>query len=385
MPKAAPAVAKFTYFPNPHRIEDFRVEPVSTAARDYHARLPGPQPTRLARLDELAAELGVARVWLKDESYRFGLPAFKVLGVSWAMYKAFSELLGHEPREWSSVEDLREAFAPLGPLTVTTATDGNHGRAVARVARWLGASARILVSTQVPEARAAAIRAEGAEVVVIDGTYDDAVEAALAGAADDGALLISDTASSEDQVVPRWIVEGYSTMMHEVEDQLAGLREPAPDVVLVQMGVGSLAGAVAMHYRREGATHVPSLVGVEPASAACVLESARAGEFKTVPGPHTSAMDCLAAGAPSVTTLPTLLATFDAFIAVDDALVASSVLRLAKAGVVAGPTGVAGVVGLRAARDQLGLTEDTSVLLINSEGAADPDGYAAALRTAQAS
>ncbi|MGB2711592.1 MAG: pyridoxal-phosphate dependent enzyme, partial [Conexibacter sp.] len=135
----------------------------------------------------------------------------------------------------------------------------------------------------------------------------------------------------------------------------------------------------AVHYRCEALPSPPVLVGVEPLSAACLLESARAGELRIVPGPHTSAMDCLNAGAPSVTSLPTLLAAFDAFVGVGDDLVTSSIQMLARAGVVSGPTGCAGLVGLRAASAHLGLTQESRVLLINSEGVADPSGYAAAL------
>jgi diaminopropionate ammonia-lyase len=380
MSKAASAVADPTYLENPHRVADFRIAPVSPRPRAFHAQLPGYHPTRLARLDELAVDLGVRRVWLKDESYRLGLPAFKVLGVSWAMYRALSERLGTEPVGWSTLADLREAFKSVHPVTVIAATDGNHGRAVARVARWLGAQAHILVPRQVPQARAQAIISEGAELVVVDGTFDEAVAAAEAAAATDGMLLISDTATTADDVVPQWIVEGYSTMLHEVDEQLQASNAPQPDLVLVQIGVGALADAVARHYRREGIGAAPVLVGVEPLSAACLLESARAGELAITPGPHTSAMDCLNAGAPSVTSLPAIIASFDAFIAVGDELVDRSIQRLARAGVVAGPTGVAGVVGLLAASEQLNLTEQTNVLLINSEGVANLEGYAGALQ-----
>lgn len=376
---AAPPLPR--HLVNPRREPGFRVPPASPAARAFHERLPSYQRTRVARLDELADELGIARLWMKDESSRLGMPAFKVLGVSWAMYRALSERLGEEPRGWETLDDLRAAFARLQPLAVTAATDGNHGRALARVARWLGVPAVIRVPRQIPPERAAAIRAEGAELIVVDGTYDDAVDSAVAAAAlDDGTLLVSDTATTERDVVPRWIVEGYSTLFSEVDEQLAEAGEPGPDLVLVQIGVGALAGAAALHYRRDGVGRPPRLVGVEPLSAACVLESAEAGELRVVPGPHTSAMDCLNAGAPSVTCLPHLLAGFDAFVAVGDELVTSSIQALARAGVVSGPTGVAGLVGLRACRDELGLTQDTRVLLVNSEGVADPAGYAAALQ-----
>ncbi|HET6509906.1 MAG TPA: diaminopropionate ammonia-lyase [Baekduia sp.] len=377
------AVQRPLHLENPRRQPGFRAPAAPPAARAFHERLPLYQRTRLARLDDLAGELGVGRLWVKDESSRLGLPAFKVLGVSWAMYRALSERLGTEPGEWRTLDELRAAFAPLQPLTVTAATDGNHGRALARVARWLGVPAVIHVPRQVPPERAAAIRSEGATVVVVDGTYDDAVDAAFAAAAaDDRTLLVSDTAATEDEVVPRWIVEGYSTLFAEADEQLAELGEPGPELVLVQIGVGALAGAAAIHYRRAGLAVAPRLVGVEPLSAACLLESARDGARHVVPGPHTSAMDCLNAGAPSMATLADLLAGFDAFVAVGDALVPGAIQALARAGVVSGATGVAGLVALRELRDELGLTERTSVLIVNSEGVADPSGYAAALLAA---
>ncbi|MGB2711279.1 MAG: pyridoxal-phosphate dependent enzyme, partial [Conexibacter sp.] len=234
MQNAVPAVMDPTYLRNPQQVDGFRVPAVLPEPFAFHSRLPSYHGTRLARLDDVAGELGVARVWTKDESYRLGLPAFKVLGVSWAMYRAFSERLGGEPREWRTLEQLRETFAQLGPLTVTAATDGNHGRAVARVAAWLGARAQIFVPAQIPAARAAAIRAEGAEIVVVDGTYDDAVDAVVSAARDDRTLLISDTATTAEDVVPRWIVEGYSTLFKEIDEQLTSQGEPQPTLVLVQ-------------------------------------------------------------------------------------------------------------------------------------------------------
>lgn len=369
----------FDFLANPCRDLSFQPEPLPAEPWDFHRRLPNYEPTRLARLDDLAAEVGVRRVRIKDESARLGLPAFKILGVSWALYRALSERLGAEPQGWTTLEDLRAAFAPAMPITVTAATDGNHGRALARVARWYGAEAKIFVSDHVPPARAAAIVAEGAELVTIEGTYDDAVATAKAESAEHSMLLISDAAVGPEEVIPSWIAAGYATMTREIDAQLEALGEPDPDVILVQMGVGGMAGAFAYHYRRRGRINQPRLIGVEPTSAACVMESARAGELKQVPGPHTSRMDCLAAGLPSVTTFAAVAAAFDGFVSAGDELVAKSVQDLALAGVVAGPTGVAGVVGLRAAKDTLRLDPDDSVLLVNSEGAADFDGYVRAL------
>ncbi len=330
------------------------------------------------RLDAIATELGLERLWIKDESYRLGLPAFKVLGVSWAVYRALVERLGQEPA-WDTIGDLKAAFDRLRPLTLVTATAGNHGRALAHVAGWFGLDARIYIPEGAPFDRVSAITGEGAEVVEVAGTYDEAVELATSWVGDqhtERALLVSDTASEASEQVPVWISEGYETMFWEVDEELDDLTEAAPDLVVVQMGVGSLAAAAVNHYRRPELTSAPRLVGVETISAACVLESARAGEFRSVPGPHDSLMFCLNAGRPSRVSLDGILAGFDEFLAVGDRLVSSSVQSLARAGVVAGPTGTAGLVGLRELLAGHPGDLGARVLLINSEGAADPSGYA---------
>jgi diaminopropionate ammonia-lyase len=341
----------------------------------FHQRLPGYEVTRLISLDEVASEVHLDRLLLKDESYRLGIPSFKVLGVSWAAYRLLGERCGTVADDWTTLADLREAFSQLEPLTLLTATGGNHGRAVARVARWFGCAARILVPQATPAGRIAGLRAEGAEVVVIEGSYDDAVEAA-AGQADDHSLLIQDTASSIDEVIPSWIVEGYSTIFWELDRQLEALDEPGLDLVIVQIGVGSLAGAAAAHFGGRELSARPTLVGVEPLSAAGVFESARAGELR-VDGPGTSMMDCINAGKPSVATLDALLAGFDIFTAVDDEQVPAYMRALAQRGVVAGTTGVAGLVGLAELRGRVDGAR--SALVINTEGAADLAGYASAL------
>jgi diaminopropionate ammonia-lyase len=371
-PSAASAAR---FLSNPGRRQDGSRSRPSTDPFRFHRRLPGYEPTRLISLDHVAQELDLDRLLLKDESYRFGIPSFKVLGVSWAMFRLLSEKCGAVPGDWATLSDLREAFSRVGPLTLLTATGGNHGRAVARVARWFGCSARILVPRATPTGRIAGLRAEGAEVVVVEGSYDDAVEAAAAEA-DDHSLLIQDTASTVDEVIPTWIVEGYSTIFWEIDHQLRALDEPTPDLVIVQIGVGSLAGAAATHFAGREVDDGPTLVGVEPLSAACVFESARAGELR-VDGPGTSIMDCINAGKPSVVTLESLLTGFDAFTAVDDDRVPAYMRALAQRGVVSGTTGVAGLVGLSEIR---GCVEDQrSALVINTEGAADLEGYATTL------
>ena len=351
------------------------------APLEFHRRLPAYEPTRLVALDALAEEFELSRLWIKDESNRFGLPAFKILGVSWATYRSLVERIGAAP-EWDHVGELRRAFSALGDLTLVTATAGNHGRALARVARLFGLGAKIFVPNGAPYDRVAAIAAEGAEVVEARGDYDEAVAEAAAwvtGEDDDDVLLVSDTAVEVGERIPAWISEGYSTMFWEVDDVLRDRDEPDPDAVVVQIGVGSLALAAAVHYRRPKLESSPTIVGVETLSADCLLESARAGEPRDRPGPHRSAMFCLNAGVPSRTSVDGILAGFDAFAAIGDAQVPTSARALAEAGVVAGPTGTAGLVGLREILPQLRERGCERVLLINTEGAADPSGYAEVL------
>ena len=180
---------------NPARRVDGHPAAAPSTAREFHRRLPGYAPTRVVDAPAIAVELGLARVSVKDESSRLGLPAFNVLGASWAVYRLLSERLGIEP-EWHDLDDLRAAFAPLGPLTLVTATDGNHGRAVAHVARLLGLHAAIFVPAGTARARIEAIESEGAPVTIVDGSYDDAVRTAAATAsatASGDTLVVSDT------------------------------------------------------------------------------------------------------------------------------------------------------------------------------------------------
>ena len=176
---------------NPLADTERDLDPAGRGPMGFHRRLPEYAATPLVDAPELAGSLGVGKVWVKDESWRLGLPAFKILGASWAVYWALEQRSGGI-REWGDVDELRGRLAPLLPLTLAAATDGNHGRAVARMARLLGLGARIFVPADMAQARIEAIRSEGAEVVVVRGTYDEAV-ARSAEEADGRCLVISDT------------------------------------------------------------------------------------------------------------------------------------------------------------------------------------------------
>jgi diaminopropionate ammonia-lyase len=370
-------------FRNPAARPAAAMPPPPRAPLELHRRLPGYAVTPLHDAPALAATTGVGRVWVKDESSRLGLPAFKLLGASWAAYRALADRLGRDPEPWGSLEQLRATLQPLRPLTLATATDGNHGRAVARMAALLGLDADVYVPKGTAAARIAAIQGEGARVTVVDGDYDAAV-ATAAATAGERCLAIQDVGWPGYEQVPAWVIEGYGTIFWEVDDQLADRGEPGPDVVVVPVGVGGLAAAAVRHWRRQGLERVPRLVGVEPLAAACVLRSLRAGRIVTVPGPHDSIMAGLNCGTPSLSAWPALRDGLDAVVAVADERARQAMRDLAAAGIVAGETGAAALAGLAevtqgpdagAARAALGLHANTRVLLLCTEGATDPDAY----------
>ena len=354
--------------------------------RAFHRRLPGYAPTPLRDVPALAEAAKVGRVVVKDESRRLGLPSFKVLGASWATYRVLCERLGGEPA-WATLDDLAAVVAErLGPLRLVAATDGNHGRAVAHVGRLLGLRATILVPDGTAAARIAGIEAEGADIIVVPGTYDDAVaeSAAIGAEGPDTNVVVSDTSWPGYDGPPRWVVEGYSTIFAEVVDQLAGLpgAPAAPDVAVIPVGVGALAAAAAESLRPgiepgDG----PLLVGVEAETAACVAAAVAAGHVVEVPGPHRSPMAGLNCGLASQLALPVVTAGFGAFVAVDDERAYAALRAMADAGMDVGETGAAALAGLQALvedhRDAVPLPEDAVVLLVATEGVTDPAGFAA--------
>ena len=355
---------------NPGRRHDRSAARPDASPAQFHRRFPGYAPTRVVDAPALAAELDVVALSVKDESHRFGLPSFKILGASWAVYRLLVGRLGREP-EWRDLDDLRRALAPLGPLTLVAATDGNHGRAVAHMARLLGYASRILVPAGTASARIDAIAGEGASVTVVDGTYDDAVRASAALAADD-VLVVSDTSWEGYTEVPRTVIEGYATIFAEIDEQLAAAP---PEVVVVPMGVGALAAATVEHFA-SGAT----IVVVEPRSAACGLQSAAAGHPIAVPGPHDSIMAGLNCGMVSIIAWPAVSTGVDVFVSVDDAAAEQAMRDLAAIGVVAGETGAAALAGLRAvvAGADAGGTPSVRgrrILVLCTEGATDPLAY----------
>jgi diaminopropionate ammonia-lyase len=352
-------------FKNPARRPGAEPPSAPSRVRAFHRRLPGYAPTPVVDAPAIAAELGLARVSVKVESQRLELPAFKILGASWAAYSLLVDRLGTEP-EWDTLDELLAALAPLGALTFVAATDGNHGRAVAHMAHLFGYQARIFVPAGTADARIKGIESEGATVTVVDGTYEDAVAVAAALASDD-VIVISDTSWEGYTTVPLTVIEGYRTIFDEVDEQL----DARPDLVVVPFGVGALTAAVVDHYAADAL-----IVAVEPHAAAAGLRSAETGHPVEVPPPHNSIMAGLNCGTVSVVAWPRVVAGVDAFVAVADTDAEQAMRDLAAIGVVAGETAAASLAGLRAivAADVLE-TRNRRALVICTEGATDPIAY----------
>ena len=263
-------------------------------------------------------------------------------------------------------------------LTLVTATDGNHGRAVARMAWLFGQRAHVFVPVGVHPTAVAAIAAEGAQVTEIAGPYDEAVRLAAEAAGEPGTALVQDAGWPGYEQVPAWVVEGYSTLFAEVDAQLAeaGVAEPA--LVVIPAGVGSLAQAGITHYRSRPDSRATALLTVEPGTAACVLASLVGGELGTISTSETI-MAGLNCGTPSMLAWPYLRDGLDAAVAVADADSAAAARDLAGYGIPAGPCGGASLAGARsvltgegaeARRAALAIRRDATVVLLSTEGSA---------------
>jgi diaminopropionate ammonia-lyase len=267
------------------------------------------------------------------------------------------------------------------------------------MAALLGLEALIFVPDDMVQARRDAIAAEGARVVPVQGSYDDAVRlsAEAAGRGTSGTagttsmLVISDTSWPGYEQTPRDVIAGYSTIFREIDAELEGRGEDAPDVVIVQMGVGALAAAVVQHYRSAAIERRPLIVGVEPVGADCVLLSMLSGRITELPGPHRSIMAGLNCGLPSEVAWPLVSQGVDLFLAIEDERSRQAMRALAREGITAGETGAAGVGGLiellsreqaELFRSMLGIGEKSKVLAISTEGATDPTSYEAILADA---
>ena len=350
--------------------------------RAFFAGRPALAPTPLRELPALARDLGIGRLFVKDESGRFGLNAFKLLGARFA------------------VETLLTEGAIRPGATLVCASEGNHGRAVARAARDAGCAARVYMAHDASPSRVAAIAGEGGVVVKVDGSYDDAVRIMQADAASNQWTVVSDTAWEGYERIPRLIMLGYTHMLDEVAQSLA-LSEGRGsasfrvewDVLFVQGGVGGLLCAMASWCAFHRHDSRPRVVAVEPTSAACLQASARAGRPVAVTGPLTTTMAGLRNREVSPPAFLSLLPNVDAFMAIDDAWSNEAMRALGRPrgedpAIAAGSSGAAAVGGLLAlcrdrslseARARLGLSSSSRMLAIVSEGVTDPEVWRTAI------
>ncbi len=343
--------------------------------------------TPLRELRSVAATTGVAGVYYKDEASRFGLGSFKALGGAYAVLR----LLSREIARVTGAEVTHSAELMAGryrdlcaSITVTCATDGNHGRSVAWGARMFGCRCVIFVHETVSPGRVAAIEAYGAEVRRNAGNYDDAVRLAARTAATEHWFVVSDTSYEGYLDIPRDVMQGYALMVDEALHQLPS--NIIPSHIFIQGGVGGLAAAACAHLWERFGSGRPRLIIVEPENAACLYESALHGQLTTVHGGLETIMAGLSCGEPSLLAWQLLDAGADDFMAIQDEPAAACMRLLAEGSgsdlpIVAGESAVAGLAGLllaandQASRVSLGLNAESRVLLFGTEGATDPALY----------
>ncbi|HSJ86912.1 MAG TPA: diaminopropionate ammonia-lyase [Anaerolineales bacterium] len=373
------------------RLEEILPAELPRKIRRFHRQLPGYRMSPLKSLSNLAAKFGLGGIWVKDESARLDLQSFKVLGGSYAIYKLLQKRLGLEDQELSFADltngTMREK---LGEITFAAATDGNHGRGVAWSAAQMGFKSVIYVHKLTSKDRIQAIEQSGARVVVVDGNYDDAVRQVSQDAKQNSWEVVSDTSWEGYEDIPKWVMQGYTTMLSEAQEQLAAQGRSQPTHIFVQAGVGSLAAATIGFYHNLFGDSIQTCV-IEPTKAACLFRSAQAedGLPHSVEGDLDTIMAGLACGEPNPIAWQILKDRAGYFATCPD-YVAAMGMRVYGIPLKGDPviiSGESGAVTLGALRyimrhscandlrEQLGLGPDSHVLLINSEGNTSPDDF----------
>ena len=362
-------------------------------ARAFHKSFPQYDRTPLTALEHMAEFLGLGRLYVKDESYRFGLNAFKVLGGSYAMARFIAKETGRDvselPYSVLTSEELKKEF---GQATFFTATDGNHGRGVAWAANRLGQRAVVHMPKGTTKARLENIAREGAQVDIQELNYDDCVRLAAREAAETPrGVIVQDTAWEGYEEIPSWIMEGYGTMAMEAGEQLKEAGDERPTHVFVQAGVGSLAGAVVGYFANLYADNPPIFVVVEAQAADCLYQGAKAGDgaIRTVGGDMETIMAGLACGEPNTISWDILKNHVKVFISLPDWAAAQGMRMLAApikgdAPITSGESGAAPFGALAAImtmeeyadlKAAIGLDETSRVLVFSTEGDTDPERY----------
>lgn len=358
-------------------------------ARRFHRQIPGFQTTPLVALPNLASLLGLGGIYIKNEADRLELHSFKVMGGSYAVYRLIRKILGKENEALSFdylISD--ECHEKLEGTVLCSATDGNHGRGLAWACKQLRLPCKIYVHSETSQPRIDAIAKYGAEVTVVKGNYDDAVRKAAEDADKNGWYVVSDTSWPGYEEIPTWIMQGYTSMLLEVQEQFSGLGLVKPTHVFVQAGVGAMAASVVGFYSALFPDDPPLFVVVEPENAACIYESMAAGDGKchSVKGDLNTIMAGLACGDPSPIAFDILRDNADIFLAVPDNVAARGmrILGVPLKGdqmVISGESGAVPLGTLFALmtdtiaddlRKALQLGPDSQVFMVNTEGNTDP-------------
>ncbi|MEG0768684.1 MAG: diaminopropionate ammonia-lyase [Ruthenibacterium sp.] len=366
--------------------------PIAETAQRFHAGFEGYAYTPLRRLDALANKLGVGQIFVKDESYRFGLNAFKALGGGFAIGQYLAQTLGKPIDELSFAELTSDAVRKqLGEVTFVTATDGNHGRGVAWMANKLRQKAVVYMPKGSAAERLDNILKEHADASITDMNYDGAVHLAQRNADKNGWVLMQDTAWDGYEQVPTWIMQGYLTLSYEIYRQLEEMKAMKPTHLILQAGVGSFASSVLGFFTALYGDERPITVIVEPEKAACLYKSALAndGQVHFVTGDMNTIMAGLACGEPSTVSYRIIDAYADAFVTCDDEVAAEGMRMLGNpikddVQIISGESGAvpAGLLReimrnqkLAELREKLGFDKDSRVLLISTEGDTDRENY----------
>lgn len=361
-------------------------------AKNFHESFPEYDKTPLVELDNLAKRIGLKGIYLKDESYRFGLNAFKVLGGSFAMGRHLADILGEDienlPYEKLTSDEVKDR---LGEITFVTATDGNHGRGVAWTANRLKQKSVVYMPKGSSLERLNNIKAEGADASITELNYDDAVRLAAKYAEEHNGLMVQDTAWEGYEKIPAWIMQGYGTMALEALEQLNAIKVLKPTHIFVQAGVGSLAGAVQGFFASQFGEECPKTVIVEANLADCFYKSAIAndGEARFVGGDMQTIMAGLACGEPNTIGWEVLKNHSTAFVSCPDWVSAKGMRILGNPlkgdeKVTSGESGAV-TTGLlyeimtnedyKDLKEALELDENSRVLLFSTEGDTDPEKY----------
>ncbi len=388
------AEIRHTHRPHPNPVLPEAAKHFDTATarkvNAFHASFPDYAPTPLVALDNLAGELGVAGIYVKDESKRFGLNAFKGLGGSYCLGDYIAEKLGKDIRELPyAVMTGPEVRAVLGEITFVTATDGNHGRGIAWTASRMGQKSVVYMPHGSVTERLENIRALGADASITDLNYDDTVRLARRMADEKGWVLVQDTAWPGYEKIPTRIMQGYTSMGWEITEQLGGVKLTH---IFLQAGVGAMAGAMAGFFiNYYGLKDRPRIIIVEPEKADCVFRTATAndGRLHTVTGDLSTIMAGLACGEPCTVGWEVLSECADDFISMPDTCAARGMRVLGNPlgddpRIISGESGAATMgfvttmLGNRKYQDlknSLGLNEYSRILCISTEGDTDRENY----------